>query len=200
MTSEKEALLNFIGGVYGQMKEIDNHIAATGSGAKFANRSAELKNVFEQVAASTVVQQPAPPFIQSNTGVSVIAAPQQIAEIRYDVPAQPAQQPPPASEQQTNQLEFSFKEDANSILKDIYNVLFDIKKILIAQQNNQSNQNDKAVKKTKKYADCCLCGSRPAYSKDKDMYIMQCTGCNAKEVASSEQIVKTSWNNNNKRL
>ena len=33
--SEKEALLNFIGGVYGQMKEIDNHIAATGSGAKF---------------------------------------------------------------------------------------------------------------------------------------------------------------------
>lgn len=199
MTSEKEALLNFIGGVYGQMKEIDNHIAATGSGAKFAGRSAELKNVFEQVAASAVVQQPAPAFIQPALTMDASPVPQQISEIRYVAPPQQSQPAP----EQSNQLEFSFKEDANSILKDIYNVLFDIKKLLTSLQNNQansSNQNDKPVKKAKKYADCCLCGSKPIYTRDKETHIMQCTGCSAKETGASEQSVKTSWNNNNKSL
>lgn len=186
MTSEKEALLNFIGGVYGQMKEIDNHIAATGSGAKFAGRSAELKNVFEQVAASSVVQQPAPSYVPAAPPTSQ-PLPQQHSELMHVVP-------PQFTPLKADQLEFSFKEDANSILRDIYNILFDIKKIL------QNKQNDKPAKKSKKYADCCLCGSKPAYSKDRETHIMQCTGCGAKEVATSEQNVKTSWNNNNKRL
>lgn len=192
MTSEKEALLNFIGGVYGQMKEIDNHIAATGSGAKFAGRSAELKNVFEQVAASAVVQQPAPQFIQPSLGAEVLTTSQQPVELKYTAPQQIVQQ-----QSSADQLEFIFKEDANSILKDIYNILFDIKKILSSHQNNQ---NEKYAKKSKKYADCCLCGSKPTYSKDKETHIMQCTGCGAKEIATTEQTVKTSWNNNNKRL
>lgn len=195
MTSEKEALLNFIGGVYGQMKEIDNHIAATGSGAKFAGRSAELKNVFEQVAASAVVQQPAPLFIQPSLGTEVATTSQQPVELKYTAPPQIVQQ-----QSSADQLEFTFKEDANSILKDIYNILFDIKKILSCNQNNQNNQNEKSAKKSKKYADCCLCGSKPAYSKDKETHIMQCTRCGAKEIATTEQTVKTSWNNNNKRL
>lgn len=198
MMSEKEALLNFIGGVYGQMKEIDNHIAATGSGAKFGGRSAELKNVFEQVATSSVVQQPAPNFIQPTPGMQVITTPQQPSEIKYVAPPVVQQQQQPIVQQTSvDQLEFSFKEDANSVLKDIYNILFDIKKILISHQNNQ---NERPAKKNKKYADCCLCGSKPAYSKDRETHIMQCTGCGAKEIATTEQSVKTSWNNNNKRL
>lgn len=192
MMSEKEALLNFIGGVYGQMKEIDNHIAATGSGAKFGGRSAELKSVFEQVATSSVMQQPAPNFIQPAPGMQVVTTPQQPSEIKYIAP----QQQPIVQQTSVDQLEFSFKEDANSILKDIYNILFDIKKILISYQNNQ---NERPAKKNKKYADCCLCGSKPVYSKDKETHThtMQCTGCGAKEIATTEQSAKTSWNNNN---
>lgn len=193
MTSEKEALLNFIGGVYGQMKEIDNHIAATGSGAKFAGRSAELKNVFEQVAASTVVQQPASLHIESAPANAVVeTVPQPLVATKHVAPVQMTPPQPVA-----DQLEFSFKEDANSILKDIYNILFDIKKFLIS---HQSTKNEKTVKKTKKYADCCLCGSKPTFIKDRETCIMQCTGCGAREVAATEQNVKTAWNNNNKSL
>lgn len=193
MTSDKEALLNFIGGVYGQMKEIDNHIAATGSGAKFAGRSAELKNVFEQVAASAVMQQPAPHYIESAPpGAVVETMPQPLAAHKHVTTVQQAPSQPVA-----DQLEFTFKEDASSILKDIYNVLFDIKKLLTSIK---STENEKPVKKNKKYANCCLCGSKPAFSKDRQTYIMQCTGCSAKEIATTEQNVKTAWNNNNKSL
>ena len=195
MTPDKAALLNFIGGVYGQMKEIDNHIAATGSGAKFAGRSAELKNVFEQVAASTVVQQPAPePMLPA---ISTQTIPLQRVETiplqRVETIVDPSQD----LQRREDQLEFSFKEDSNSLLKDIYNVLFDIKKLI---SSFQSNQNEKSTKKNKKYADCCLCGSKPVYIKDRETHIMRCTSCGAEEIAQTEQTVKSSWNNNNKRL
>ena len=83
------------------------------------------------------------------------------------------------------------------ILNDIYNVLYDIKKLLIESQNNFKEKN----KKVKKYVDCCLCGSQPKISKTAEGSIeLKCTGCKNSEQDATEQLVKLKWNKVNKQL
>lgn len=61
MNSEKVAITNFIGSLYGQMKEIDGHIAAAGSSPKFGGRSNEIKDILvKEIAANSAPQPPAP--------------------------------------------------------------------------------------------------------------------------------------------
>lgn len=189
MTDDKNALINFIGSVYGQMKEIDNHIAATGSNAKFGNRSIELQNVLKEVVdAPTVHPQPQilpqQPQILPQQQITIQEMPQSLA---------PAQKTA-ATEQQ---LELVFKNDEKSILNDIYNVLYDIKKLLIESQNNFKEKN----KKVKKYVNCCLCGSQPKISKTVQGNIeLKCTGCKNSEQDATEQLAKLKWNTVNKQL
>jgi hypothetical protein len=187
MMDDKNALINFIGNVYGQMKEIDNHIAATGSNAKFGNRSIELQNVLKEVVDAPTVH-PQPQFL-SQQQITVQEIPQPLAPIVL-APVQKTA----ATEQQ---MELMFKNDEKSILNDIYNVLYDIKKLLIESQNNFKEKN----KKVKKYVNCCLCGSQPKISKTAENSIeLKCTGCKNSEQDATEQLVKLKWNKVNKQL
>jgi hypothetical protein len=194
MMDDKNALINFIGSVYGQMKEIDNHIAATGSNAKFGNRSIELQNVLKEVVEAPAV----PPQPQLLPQQSQPLPQQQITVQEIPQPLAPVALAPvqkTAIDQQ--QLELIFKNDEKSILNDIYNVLYDIKKLLIESQNNFKEKN----KKVKKYVNCCLCGSQPKISKTAEGSIeLKCTGCKNSEQDATEQLVKLKWNTVNKQL
>lgn len=189
MTDDKNALINFIGSVYGQMKEIDNHIAATGSNAKFGNRSIELQNVLKEVVDAPTVH-PQPQFLPQQPQI----LPQQQITIQEMPQSLAPAQKTAATEQQ---LELVFKNDEKSILNDIYNVLYDIKKLLIESQNNFKEKN----KKVKKYVNCCLCGSQPKISKTAQGNIeLKCTGCKNSEQDATEQLAKLKWNTVNKQL
>jgi hypothetical protein len=183
MMDDKNALINFIGNVYGQMKEIDNHIAAAGSNAKFGNRSIDIQNVLKEVVAAPAVQPQ--PFIQTQPVVQQ----QFIAPQPAVVPVQQS-----AGEQQ---LELSFKTDEKSILNDIYNVLYDIKRLLVEAQKTHKEK----PKKLKKYIDCCLCGSQPKLQRIDDLVMqLKCSECKNYESDATEQLVKIKWNNSNKQL
>lgn len=196
MMDDKNALINFIGSVYGQMKEIDNHIAATGSNAKFGNRSIELQNVLKEVVeAPTLPPQPQflPPQPQQLQLPPQQFNIQELPQTLAPIVLAPAQKPAVVEQQ----LELMFKNDEKSILNDIYNVLYDIKKLLIESQNNFKEKN----KKVKKYVDCCLCGSQPKISKTAEGSIeLKCTGCKNSEQDATEQLVKLKWNKVNKQL
>lgn len=174
------------------MKEIDNHIAAAGSNAKFGNRSVELQNVLKEVVdAPTVHPQPLLSHSQLLPQQQIIIQdqPQTLAPVTL-APVQKTA----INEQQ---LELIFKNDEKSILNDIYNVLYDIKKLLIESQSNFKEKN----KKVKKYVNCCLCGSQPKISKTAEGCIeLKCTGCKSSEQDATEQLVKLKWNTVNKQL
>lgn len=193
MMDDKNALINFIGSVYGQMKEIDNHIAAAGSNAKFGNRSADIQNVLKEVVAAPTLQ-PQPQLLPQQQ-INVQVQPEPPAPIVF----MPAQKPAVIEQQSSNeqQLELMFKNDEKSILNDIYNVLYDIKKLLVESQNNVKEK----PKKVKKYVDCCLCGSQPKLCKTAEGTVeLKCTGCKNSEHDETEQVVKIKWNKSNKQL
>lgn len=209
--NEKAAILNFVGQMYGQMKEIDTNIASVGSGAKFGGRSAELEKAFKHIAAAPLEALAAPmelpPIEQSQTMVPEAPILQQrplvapsvsiVTTSEHYAPGMPASQ--------TGQLEFSFKEDANSILKDIYNVLYDIRKLLneqIAKKNEQPAQIPQP-KKPKKPAllQCCLCGGKPkGEKKDENKFEYQCTACGNTSTGTSEPMAKIAWNSQNEQV
>ena len=189
MMDDKNALINFIGSVYGQMKEIDNHIAAAGSNAKFGNRSVEIQNVLKEVVAAPTLQ-PQPQFLPQQ---------QFNMQVQPEPPAPIVVMPAVIEQQSSNeqQLELMFKNDEKSILNDIYNVLYDIKKLLIEAQNNAKEK----PKKVKKYVDCCLCGSQPKLCKTTEGIVeLKCMGCKNSEQDETEQLVKMKWNKINKQL
>ncbi len=173
------------------MKEIDNHIAAAGSNAKFGNRSIEIQNVLKEVVAAPTPQPQPRPLPQQQMPV----------EVKPEAPMflMPVQKPLVIEQQQSNeqQLELMFKNDEKSILNDIYNVLYDIKKLLIESQNNAKEK----PKKIKKYVDCCLCGSQPKLCKTTEGIVeLKCTGCKNSEQDETEQFAKIKWNKSNKQL
>jgi len=191
--NEKNAILNFIGQMYGQMKEIDTNIASVGSSAKFGGRSAELEKTFKQLATSPLEAAYVPPTEMS----PVETMPMQMQpQMQPAVQQLPLYQPP-----QTDQLEFTFKDDANSILKDIYNVLFDIRKLLTEHTKAiKTIETAPAVKKPKKitFADCSLCGGKPKGEQTQDtLYQYTCQTCGNVSKGVNETQAKVAWNTEN---
>jgi hypothetical protein len=186
---QQRALLGLLGHTYGQMKEIDSHIAAAGSNAKFAGRSETLKRQFEAVATTPFAAQPnndseleLPP-VQSPVFIQPQAVPVQVQPIQHAAPAV----------QDDFQLEFNFKQVEKNVLQDIYNVLYDIKKILLENKNTQPAPK-------KKISDCILCGSKATVSTlANNAFEIRCSNCNAstsQEHATAKNAVKE-WNKDN---
>lgn len=199
---QKRALMGLLGHTYAQMKEIDTHIAAAGSSAKFAGRSEDLKRQFENIASAPVVA----PLPTINPGLEMEPASfpsqpfvaQPIAPQPLFVPpameyAAPAPAPAPAAvDKDVQQLEFNFKQVEKNVLNDIYNVLYDIKKILL-----ESKKNQPAPKK--KMQECILCGSKATVNALPQGYEVRCTSCNAattQKHATAKEAVKE-WNKDN---
>lgn len=193
MNEDKAAITQFFGTMYGQMKEIDNHIAAAGGNAKFAGRSEDIKNAFVTIASPSFVPVPVVDVVEVQPGQLVSAPP--------SIPQTPISQPAPVK-QDTGQLEFEFKSDEKSILKDIYNVLYDIKRLL--SDRIRKEDAEAKEKKVKEYTPCCICGSQPAIKVNKTAvgrdFHMTCTGCQASEVAASKKDVISAWNKENRQL
>lgn len=195
---QKQALMGLLGHTYAQMKEIDTHIAAAGSIAKFAGRSEDLKRQFENIAAAPVAAplptvhpglelEPAP--VPSQPFAPQPIAPQDLfvpPAIEYVDPDQPA------ANKQEQQMEFNFSQVEKNVLQDIYNVLYDIKKILL-----EAKKSSPAPKK--KMQDCILCGSKAVVNALLQGYEVRCTSCNAatsQEHATAKEAVKQ-WNKDN---
>ena len=211
--NEKAAILNFVGQMYGQMKEIDTNIAAVGSNAKFGGRSAELERAFKQIAAAPldalVAPAELPPVVQPQMQPMVAETPiiQQkpmaVPSVSIDTVSESFASIQPQA--QTGQLEFTFKEDANSILRDIYNVLYDIRKLLneqVPKKNEQPTQVPQ-IKKPKKLAllQCCLCGGKPRGEKiDEKLYAYKCTTCGNTCDGANEPMAKIAWNSQNEQV
>lgn len=196
---DRSAILNFVGQMYGQMKEIDSNIAAAGSNAKFGGRSAEIKKVFEEVAVN--LQPPAPTTV-------VPEMMQQSVFVPAPMPAPaliPMPQPAAAQELQEEQLELKFSSTDKDVLNSIYNVLFDIKKLLSEAIDLQKQQLQMpVVKKEKKastLASCCLCGGAAKGKKvNEKLYTVTCESCKNSEDGVNESVAKVAWNNKNKQL
>ena len=179
--------------MYGQMKEIDSNIAAAGSGAKFGGRSAEIKKVFEGVAANLLPSAPAeiaPPAVQQLMPTPV-----------------PTFEPLPVviQQPQEEQLELKFSSTDKDVLNNIYNVLFDIKKLLSETVDLYKQQlQPPAAKKEKKtpfLVACCLCGGTAKGKKiNEKLYTVTCDGCKNHEDNVNESLAKVAWNNKNKQL
>jgi len=189
---QQRALLGLLGHTYGQMKEIDSHIAAAGSNAKFAGRSEILKRQFETIATTPFVAQPnndseleLPP-VQSPVFIQPQAVPVQVQPIQHAAPVTPAVQ-------DDFQLEFNFKQAEKNVLQDIYNILYDIKKIML------ENKKTQPVPK-KKISDCILCGSKATVlTRASNAFEVRCSNCNActaEEHATAKNAVKE-WNKDN---
>ena len=195
---QKRALMGLLGHTYAQMKEIDTHIAAAGSNAKFAGRSEDLKRQFENIASAPVVaplptvnpgleMEPAP--FPSQPFVAQPIAPQPLfvqPTIEYAAPT------PTAVSKDEQQLEFNFSQVEKNVLNDIYNVLYDIKKILLEAKKS-------APAPKKKMQDCILCGSKATVNALTQGYEVRCTSCNAatsEEHATAKEAVKE-WNKDN---
>ena len=194
---DKSAILNFVGQMYGQMKEIDSNIAAAGSGAKFGGRSAEIKKVFEEVAANLLP--PAPVETAPTAVQQFIHAPMPTAVPAFEHPPVAVQQP------QEEQLELKFSSTDKDVLNNIYNVLFDIKKLLSETVDLHKQQlQTPAVKKEKKtpfLVACCLCGGTAKGKKiNEKLYTVACEGCKNHEDDVNESLAKVAWNNKNKQL
>jgi len=188
---EKRALMGLLGHTYAQMKEIDTHIAAAGSSAKFAGRSEELRKQFETIATTPIIvpndnleiMHPGPPPVAP----APVLTP---APVMYEPVAVSAPAPPQPT---TAQLEFNFTAAEKNILSDIYNVLYDIKKLLI-----EAKQQTKPDKR-KKIVDCVLCGSVAKPIQVENLHAVQCTGCKTQSITASD--IKTcikEWNQANK--
>lgn len=189
MNEDKAAITQFFGTMYGQMKEIDNHIAAAGGNAKFAGRSEDIKNAFATIVSPSFVPVPVVDVKEVQPEQSVSAPPSIPQTTNFQL-----------AKQDTGQLEFEFKSDEKSILKDIYNVLYDIKRLL----SDRIRKEDAEAKKIKEYTPCCLCGSQPKIQVNKlasgREYQMFCTGCTSNEVAASRKDVISAWNKENRQL
>ena len=191
---QHRALLGLLGHTYGQMKEIDTHIAAAGSNAKFAGRSEALKRQFETLATTPIVATSQQNYdselelapVQS----SVVEYQQQISKVQFQ-PAPSVAAPP--TKQDDMQMEFNFKQAEKNVLQDIYNVLYDIKKILL------ENKKTQPVPK-KKISDCILCGTKATIATNaNNAYEVRCSNCNAstaEEHATAKSAVKE-WNKDN---
>ena len=192
---DKSAILNFVGQMYGQMKEIDSNIAAAGSNAKFGGRSAEIKKVFEEVAVNLQPPAPAP-----------IVAPALQQPVFATAPATTfVQAPAPVQQPQEEQLELKFSSSDKDVLNSIYNVLFDIKKLLVEAIDLQKQQSQtpaiKKEKKTSSLAPCCLCGGTAKGKKvNEKLYTVTCESCKNSEDGINESHAKVAWNNKNKQL
>jgi len=177
MNSEKVAITNFIGSLYGQMKEIDGHIAAAGSSPKFGGRSNEIKDILvKEIAANSAPQPPAPSKL-AQPELIPIPQPELIPMPRPE--ETPTQQNTNLPQADQNQLEFNFAN--NNILNDIYNLLYDIKKILAQIKDDiKPPALPEKIKKTrviKNVESCCVCGSKPKAEKRNNEYRLACTGC-----------------------
>jgi len=197
---DRSAILNFVGQMYGQMKEIDSNIAAAGSNAKFGGRSAEIKKVFEEVAVN--LQPPAPAPITAPALQQPVFTP---APTFVQAPSPTFVQAPVAAQPQEEQLELKFSSTDKDVLNSIYNVLFDIKKLLSEAIDLQKQQQQTvAVKKEKKastLASCCLCGGAAKGKKvSEKLYTVTCESCKNSENGVSESVAKVAWNNKNKQL
>jgi len=191
---QHRALLGLLGHTYGQMKEIDTHIAAAGSNAKFAGRSEALKRQFETIATTPFVAQPSQPNYDSELELPPVQSPVFVQPQAVPVQLQPIQQAAPMPVQQDEfQLEFNFKQAEKNVLQDIYNVLYDIKKILLENKKTQPAPK-------KKINDCILCGTKATVSAlANNAFEVRCTNCNAsttQEHATAKNAVKE-WNKDN---
>lgn len=189
--------MGLLGHTYAQMKEIDTHIAAAGSSAKFAGRSEDIKRQFEQIATqpmvpvvSTSIELGAQPMLPTPPPVQQFEQPAPATFVMQHV-AIPAPAPAPADEMQ---LEFNFKAAEKNILQDIYNVLYDIKKMM------QESREKEAKKETKKkISNCIICGSTASLVKEDNNYIVKCTCCDAaSSTQSSAKVCVKEWNDANK--
>jgi hypothetical protein len=195
---DRSAILNFVGQMYGQMKEIDSNIAAAGSNAKFGGRSAEIKKVFEEVAVN--LQPPVPITTE-------IPAVHQPALVTASVPtaAPVIVQPTVAHQSQEEQLELKFSSTDKDVLNSIYNVLFDIRKILteavVLQKQQMQTPVVKKERKQSSLVSCCLCGANAKGKKvSEKLYTVACEGCKNSESGLNESLAKVAWNNKNKQL
>ena len=190
---QHRALLGLLGQTYGQLKEIDTHIAAAGSNAKFAGRSEALRRQFETLATTPIVATP-----QQNYDSELELAPVQSPVVNYQpqistVQLQPAPSVAAPAIQDDMQMEFNFKQAEKNVLQDIYNVLYDIKKILL-----ENKKTPPAPKK--RINDCILCGTKATIATNaNNAYEVRCSNCNAstaEEHATAKSAVKE-WNKDN---
>lgn len=190
---QHRALLGLLGHTYGQLKEIDTHIAATGSNAKFAGRSESLKRQFETLATTPIAAIP-----QHNYDSELDTAPVLSPIVDYQpqistIQLQPAPSVTAPAKQDDIQLEFNFKQAEKNVLQDIYNVLYDIKKIL------QENKKIQSAPK-KRINDCILCGTKATVASCSnntfEVRCYKCNACTAEEHTTTKSAVKE-WNKDN---
>jgi len=194
---QKRALMGLLGHTYAQMKEIDMHIASAGSNAKFAGRSEDIKRQFEQVATQAVV-----PIAPQQTSIElgevlpaprIVAPPAPVVEPQYIMHAPVAVQPVAAQPAEEKQLEFNFKAVEKNVLTDIYNVLYDIRKMMLEFKEKEAKKEKKS-----KIANCIICGSLAQMSKKDNKFTINCTSCFAETKSDSNKECIKEWNDANK--
>jgi hypothetical protein len=195
MDEQSAAIVNFFGHTFGQLKEIDKNIDAVGSNVKFGGRSAEVEK-----ALKGFVQQ------MQNPSAAPVASPA-IEHSPVYTQAMPVMVAPVVQQHNNSaeeQLELKFSASDKDVLNDIYNVLYDIRKLLSETIELQKQQTTDAPKKEKKQsmlAQCCLCGSNAKGKKvSEKLYTVTCESCKNTEEGDSKTIVETHWNNKNKQL
>lgn len=194
MDPEKAALLNFVGAVFGQSKELDQHIAAAG-GAQFGERSGAIQDLFKTIATSApvgaaMVPSPSPAHINPEPEPKQIeSAPVQHVPIVHE------------SEPKDVQLEFNFSQSQKDKLDDIFNILYDIRKLLKDYISSQAEKEDKEDKEeSQKYVKCSLCGSHPKVKRKPGEVHLVCSSCSNSEVDKDLKTVRAKWNSKNMQV
>ena len=192
MTEEQAALATFFGTIYGQTKEIEGHVMAAGGDSKLAPNTDGLKNLFKQTLAGAptpVVHAPDQPVQVPDQGLLPLVA------------SNPISRPQQAD---TLQLELPLKSDGNTVLNSIFNVLFDIKKILLSMSELQKQQQkqeptEPPAKQGEVLNECCICGAKAKlkYWPESEAYqkfTIQCPSCKNMSAAPSRLKVVRLWN------
>lgn len=199
MDEQSAAIINFFGQTFGQMKEIDKNIEAAGSNAKFGGRSAEVEKALRGFVDQIQAPSPTP------TAPLPLAMPvQTFVDVQPVISNQVSVVHEPQPTKQEEQLELKFSTSDKDVLNDIYNVLFDIRKLIAESIELQKQQLTTAPKKQKKQsvlAPCCLCGAEAKGKKvSEKLFTITCEGCKNSENGNNELSAKVAWNNNNKQL
>lgn len=135
------AIINFFGHIHKDIKAIDTQIASVDSNAKFGNKSREVEVALGQTLKSLEKINPQP--VMHPPQIHTFGDPNhQHVPMAVQSPAAPLQSP--AQQKDPAQLEFDLDLKSPKVLDNIYNLLYDIKKILtdIRTTLNKKDSNE----------------------------------------------------------
>lgn len=184
---EKQAILEFTGRTFGELKEIDSHIAAAGSNAKFAGRSESLKEVFKSVAAAPVGTATA--TFPTDTGSPGLPSYPYIGDPVPTTPTFPhIVTVPNVTDSPQKEFVFVDKLQDNNRIVALLEEIRDQLKIL----NSSMVQKSKNRYKLK----ACMCGAEPTVSRTNEGVMVACNSCGIEFSAKNIKELKKIWNGN----